>query len=611
MLLMKPTIETQPRRKDKALPLIEAAIGRIWARYPDRPPIKVVEIERASGISPYVIINYLTIDGTIGVPSIPEGQSTRDWKKSVKVPKPSKKADKILSLVQGEGQRYQRRPPFPTAGDQPKTTRRKIESRITREQLRNVRIIPRPADCNIGTKPAEPFKESMAIFPPAALFPVPSRSPERDRSAVENILCRSNYWNGTSRQRVSPDLVGVSRDLLQQTKKLCELEALFLSNLAEAYRADITGKLASPLTNLIEGNVAETAGVGSLRSWSAAAGDLNFFRLDLGVEGNNPFVCEVNLISCGTPPAMLYRQAQTVLAQERQVIPATVGALEYFFDTLAEQSDPTVTIVGTTPKIPSQKLYEKSHADMAKMLTDLGIAARCCRLLDLAVDGSKVRGPDGSDVKNVYWIGDPISSDGSSELDSEQGKMLLQKYEEGEIQFLTAPIFALADNKAVDAVVWDDRFKDLVPDGLRDFVPQTEVVSESSGMCKQAIEQDRAWQQFILKPTISIGGAAGVVIGTEKPRTMFLAALKTALTMPGSAIIQELKLSSKIPLRTFENGTWRARGYYPRLEPTAAIRNGKPEIIDLFFTGRPETRKVGGASDCVMSTVVINRENNK
>lgn len=603
---MKPNIEIQPRRRDIVLPLIEAAIKRIWIRYPDRPPIKVVEIERASGISPYVIIDYLTADGTIAVPSIPEGQTTRVWKKSVKVPKPSKRADKIWALVQGEGQRYQRRPSFPTSGDQSKTTRKKIESRITQKQLRDVKIISRPDDYSTGIKPSDPLNESLAISP-AALFPVPSSSPEQDRTIVEAMLIKSNYWNGTSRQKISPDLVGISEGLLQQTKTLCELESQFLSNLAAAYREDVNGKLGSPLTNLVEGNFAGSTGMNALRSWCIAAADPNFFRLDLGIEGDTPFVCEVNLISCGTPPAMLYREAQAAITQQSQIIPATKGALEYFFDVLTEKPDPTVTIVGTTPKTTSQKLYEKSHVDMARMLTDFGINASCCRLLNLAVDGNELREPDGDDVKNVYWFGDPISPDGSSELDSEQGRALLQKYEDGEIQLLAAPLFALADNKAVDAVVWNDRFKDLVPDGLRDFVPQTEIVSPKSEMCKKAIGQDEAWQQFVLKPTISTGGAAGVVIGSEKPRGTFISALNTALTIPGSAIIQELKLSSKIPLRTFENGRWRAKGYYPRLEPTTVIKDGKTEVIDLFFTGRPETRKVGGASNCVMSTVMINK----
>lgn len=606
---MRSNIETLPRRKKVILPLIETAIRRIWDRYPDRPPVKVVEIERAIGISPYVIIDYLIRDDTIAVPSIPEGQTARDWKKSVKVPRPSKRADKIWSIVQSEGQRYQRRPPFPTPGDQPKTTRKRIESRITQQQLRDVRIIPRPADENIGTKPAELFKESMAIFP-ASLFPVPSKSPERDWSAVEDILLGSNYWNGTSRQRVSPDLVGVSGDLLQQTKKLCELEALFLSNLAVAYREDVNGKSTSPLTNLIEGNFAGSTGMDTLRSWCIAAADPNFFRLDLGVEESRPFVCEVNLISCGTPPAMLYREAQTAVARRSQTVPAANGALEYFFDKLTEEPEPAVTVLGTTPITPSQILYEKSHTDMARMLTDFGINASCYRLLDLAIDGKKLREPGGNCVKNVYWFGDPISPDGSSELDSDQGNMLLQKYKADEIRLLTAPLFALADNKAVDAVVWDDRFKDLIPIGLKDYIPRTEIVSQTSEMCNKAIEQDRSWQQFILKPTISVGGAAGVIIGKEKPRSTFLAALKSALTIPGSAIIQEFRQSPKIPLRTFENGKWRVKGYYPRLEPTAAVRNGKTEIIDLFFTGRPDTRKVGGASNCVMSTVMINKGNN-
>lgn len=603
-MLMKPNIETLPRRKGGIFPLIESAIGRIWARYPDRPPVKVIEIERAIGISPYVIIDYLTKDGTIAVSSIPEGQTARDWKKSIKIPKPSKRTDKIWSLVQGEGQRYQRRPPFPTPGDQPKTTRKRIESRITQQQLRDVRIIPRPASNDIGKESDQFSNKEIAIFS-GAIFPVLSQSPDKDRAAIESILIGSNYWDQTSRQQVSPDLVGISENLFQQTKKLCELEARFLSNLSASYREGIRGRSASPLTNLIEGNFTESPGMGVLRSWCLAAPDPNFFRLDLGVENCKPFVCEVNLISCGTPPAMLYREAQTAVARRSQTVPAANGALEYFFDTLAEEPEPSVTVVGTTPITPSQILYEKSHTDMARMLTDFGINASCCRLLDLAVDGKNLREPGGNCVKNVYWFGDPISPDGSSELDSEQGNILLQKYKEDEIQLLAAPLFSLADNKAVDAVVWDNRFKDLVPDGLRDFIPQTEVVSQTSEMCKKAIEQDGAWQQFVLKPTISVGGAAGVIIGKEKPRDTFLSALKKTLTIPGSAIIQEFRQSPKIPLRTFENGKWRAKGYYPRLEPAAAVKNGKTEIIDLFFTGRPDTRKVGGASNCVMSTVMI------
>ncbi|KKS52188.1 MAG: hypothetical protein UV19_C0023G0008 [Parcubacteria group bacterium GW2011_GWA2_42_28] len=512
--------------------------------------------------------------------------------------------------MQNEGQRYQRRPPFPLPGDQPKTTRRKIEPRIVLEQLRNVKIVSRSDNFNSGPQPSWPINKECRTILPAALFPILSQSPAGDRKTVEDRMSSSNYWDETSRQQISPDLVGINPDLFQQTQKLCDLESIFLSNLAMAYREEINSQRSSDLIDIIEGNLAGSSGMGALRSWSLAAEDPNLFRLDLGIENGNPFVCEANLISCGTPPAMLYREAQGPVISQSEYIPAANGSLEYFFDALTEKPDPEITILGTTPTTASQLLYEKSHTDMANILVDFGITAYCCRLLDLAIDGDNLRKKDGDSVKNVYWFGDPISANGNSELNSDQGKLLLKKYKQGDTRFLATPLFAFADNKAVDALVWDNRFKDLVPEGLKDFVPQTEIVSPESKMCQKAFGLDEAWKQFILKPTISIGGAAGVIIGAEKPRETFLSSLKTRLLTPGSAIIQELKRSPKIHLRTFENGTWKSRGYYPRLEPTAVVKNKKSEIIDLFFTDRPETRKVGGASNCVMSTVVIKERDN-
>lgn len=504
--------------------------------------------------------------------------------------------------------RYESCPPGGGPVQRARVQDKNIPGVIARMALENAKISFAPSQ--VQGQRLDPIEKTAEInLNTPLLFPTKSMSPLTDVQTTTAFMKQTAYWSGDKRQQVSPDIVTVSEALVETIRLICDAEAEFLANVSRQYKQDVESQQQTALIKRLEGNLTGSDGMKELRRWSMAVTEPpTYFRLDLGCNGEQPFVAEVNTITCGTPPAMLYREAQGPVIGKNGCASPTSGALEYFFNWIAAKDNPLLALVGTTPKTDSQLLYEQSHADMARLLTDAGIPTTFMRLLDLKVRDDAVQLPNGATVQQVYWFGDPIWEDGSSELLSPQGQALRDLYQERKLEMIPSPMFPLADNKAIDTIVWEDQFADLVPPRLRSFVPKTEVVETGSAMCDQCFKDEKSWQRYILKPTISIGGGVGVSIGKEKPRSVFLQRLKSALKIPGSAVIQEFKPSTRVPLRTLEDGRWRERQYYPRIEPTVAVANGIIELIDLFFTGRYETRKVGGANNCVMSTVVIRNE---
>ncbi len=103
------------------------------------PTFMVLEMCRITGLPPMPVIKYLISPDSIASPIGLVNQDPRKWLKEVQTPSPSKRRDKIISGIQKERQRFQRRPQFPNSSV-PKTTRRKADNLTAKYQMERVRF---------------------------------------------------------------------------------------------------------------------------------------------------------------------------------------------------------------------------------------------------------------------------------------------------------------------------------------------------------------------------------------------------------------------------------------------------------------------------------------
>jgi len=574
----------------------------------------VVEIARATGLNPISIINALTKEGSIAFPAGVVPDQLRPWQEETKTPQPSKKADQIRAEVRAEKQRYVRSFQFPQRG--PKTTRKKVESRIVLSQAERVRIkISKEQESD------KPVGEESKDFSPKSggIGVAKNPFPEKSEPVIKRVLEKSSYWSGERKQLITPDLLVVNQSILDQVSQLAFWENLFLKRLIAQYRLDWVQGKRSKLTSLIEGNFAGSSLIGVLADWCLSVPpdeSVTYFRPDLIVTRTEtgetqPILCELNIVTAGTAPAILYREAQVEIFADLGISPATPGSLDFFFRLLGEVDQPILAIVG--PDLPlseNQLLYEKSHQDMAKILSGYGIIAEYARIKDLLVKNSQLCLPvSGKAINFVYNRISPFRPETEEELTSSAGQTLLRLYQQGKIKIIPSPCLPFSDNKALEAIVWDDEFKGLVPEALKKFIPRTNFVYPGSPICQSIITGERSWQNFVLKSARAIGGGKLVQLGIERKREDFLAMINRAMAEPSQWIIQEFRPPEKRSFRIRgQDGQWKSKGFFLRLEPTIAISQGEIKITDLFFTGRFDTRKVGGANNCLMGIVGLKND---
>ena len=579
------------------------------------PPIfSIKQICRETGLPPMSVINAILSPGTNIIPVSLDNQTPKLWLKETLAPQPSKTADQLRSKLwqEGQRQRYQRRSQFPES-NQPKTIRRKAESRISAWQLMRVRVQPGKTVASLPESPLR-IKEKLKTF--AEILVIKSQNPEIDETIIKDCLETTSYWSGSEKQIVTPDVLAINQDLFDRIQGLLNLEAIFLARIFRRYQEDVKSGRRTRLTAQIEGSLENTPMADILRQWclTVPADQLiTYFRPDLGLTVDKsgkivPYLCELNIITAGTPPAMLYRQAQEPIFFRDSFIPAAPGSTEFFWEKAIEQQTASLAIVGVTPLKPNQKLYEKSHTDMARILEGYGIDAKYVRISDLVIEDDQLFFPDDKrKVESVYWRIPPFQEETLKELGSSQGQLLLQLYRQGLIQVLPSPFLMFMNNKALEEIVWDPEYRGYVPDGLRNFVPETDWVAKGPST-EELLSGRVSWQEFVLK---TARGDGGVLIGAETRRQEFLETLEVGLKERYGMIIQKYLPPIQLPFRIRgSRGQWRDKPFYLRLEPTVAVKNGKVQITDLFFTGRYDTRKVGGSNNCIMG-IVAKKETNE
>lgn len=426
---------------------------------------------------------------------------------------------------------------------------------------------------------------------------------------VSNYMKQTQYWGGQEKQTITPDFLNVSKEKIEQIKNLANLESIFLRNVINQYKKDVLTGSDTLLTKYIEGDLQSGQFIETLKNWCITTPPMdpvNYFRPDLGVDTDgNIYLCELNIITAGTPPAILYRLAQEKLIKKQALQLPTVGSLEYFWGIAEKDPQKSLTILGVSPTKANQELYEGSHKDMCDKLKDLGIDANYARINDLEIKDGKLYLPKSTkSISNIYWRIPPFQTETFSELASEQGQLLLKLYSNEIVKIMPTPALPFMNNKALEVIVWDDNFLDLIPDGLRSFIPETKWLDKKSALYKQIMNKETDYKDYVIKKA---RGDGGVTLGKETEYEYFRERIVSGSNTPMAYVIQRFISPARIGFRTKYRDSWKTREYYLRIEPTIAINEtGDAIITDLFFTGRYDTLKVGGGSESIMGIITTN-----
>lgn len=443
-----------------------------------------------------------------------------------------------------------------------------------------------------------------------------SPTPEVTATEIETFMRKTRYWSGKRMQEVTPDNLVINEIVGQQLVEFVRLETEFLNNVLTQYTNNVRATKESELVTFLEGDLAGAPLMKVLRSWVEAAPKnqppVNYFRPDMGVtvDSSNQLQLtsyEINIETAGTPPAVLYRLASKPSFEQRGLEPFAPGSDVLIPEVFAEkQPEPVLAIVGVTPGKSSQFLYEKGQQDLAEILTNNGLPSAFTRITDLEVRNGRLFLPEiTSPISTVFWRVQPFRQDTLSELTSAQGELLKQLYRDEDVTIFPVPCLPFLDNKNLEALVWDDRFSPLVPSGLRKYVPRTERLTPDSQTAQSIRENQAEWKRFIIKRAVGAGG--GIIIGAETKRQEFIKYLNSETSSPPKAVLQEFVPPATFSLRTVdESEKTREKKFYIRIEPTVICPTvDRPQIADLFFTGRSDSRLVAGNLKSIMGTICV------
>lgn len=438
---------------------------------------------------------------------------------------------------------------------------------------------------------------------------VQSFSAKETLEKVSGYMRQTQYWDGKERQTITPDFLIISEKSVKQIKEMATLENIYLQNVIGQYKKDVSTDSSTLLTKYIEGNLKDVQLIKTLQNWCLTTPQMNpvnYFRPDLGVDSNgNFYLCELNIITAGTPPAILYREAQEGLIKKQSLQLPTIGSREYFWELAEQDPQKSLTILGVSPIQSNQEIYEGSHKDMCDKLKDLGIDANYARINELEVKDGKLYLPSSKKpISTVYWRIPPFQVKTFNELASEQGQLLLKLYREKIIKIMPTPALPFMNNKALEVIAWDDNFSNMVPRGLRSFIPETKWLDKRSPLYKQIANEKVDYRDYVIKKA---RGDGSVTLGKETDFKNFREMMEIGTRVPMDYVIQKFIPPARIEFRTKYGAGWKTRRYYLRVEPTIAVSEiGDIILTDLFFTGRYDTLKVGGGSECIMGVIATN-----
>lgn len=439
---------------------------------------------------------------------------------------------------------------------------------------------------------------------------------------IERYMKGTKYWSLSERsQIVTPDTYEINTRQLRQIERINSTYSKYMQVVVnlynEAVRNFVSDQRANLLVRKLEGGLVPEL-IPICRQLMRMKGKTDSLRFDLIPDENGSYwVGEAQIISGGTPPAVLYRNAFESLLNDENYIGR--GVLTEFVNKVERESPnetPIVAILYSDRPYSSDISKTTSWAGNLSFIDELrkqGINARYCFSSDIrkGIDG-KLYFTDGEykdvPITTIYNRADYVSPKAVSNLTSKSMQDIIQAIESNDVNIFPSPLPILF-GKGIYALIWDPDFEDLLNEKLgkdnlrilRSVTPPTFWIDKSTNIC--AIDPAK----WIRKGSYS-HATMGLIMGIDSPVAFREAVLKDT-DNPYSATIQAYVNSAQPRFRVLKKyklkgggniKVWVPEGYRLRVEPTSI--DGK--LCEVFVTGNKEAI-VHGRSSSVMTVSTL------
>ncbi len=450
---------------------------------------------------------------------------------------------------------------------------------------------------------------------------------EADRTGgmIRESLESSVYWQLSGRrQEITPDRYKLTTRQFEQVRFIALVYNDYFAAVTELYTEALArqqkDQRAAALVERLEGGL-EPALIPYYRSLMQIGGTIESLRFDL-IPDNGWFrVGEAQIISGGTPPAILYRRAFE--QADRAENPVGRGILPAFLERVYAVSDEPLVVTLYSDRPYSSDISRTTswagNQAFIKTLNDAGVRAEAAFATDIErrsdgrlvlVDGRY----QGEQITTLYNRIDYVSPETAmTNLRSPALQKIHKALKDNNVDMFPRPL-PLLMGKGVYALLWDEEFAGLLDDRLgdnrlaqlRSVTPETRWIVPDN---RQELE-DLDPADWVRKGAYQ-HATRGLVMGAKNPAA-FKQMVQEDLRTPYSAVVQRYiesdapnflvkrRLDSKYGSARLSPEYWVRESYRLRVEPTC-IGN---EVCEILVTGNPD-RIVHGRENSIMTIAEI------
>ena len=443
---------------------------------------------------------------------------------------------------------------------------------------------------------------------------------KQQAEVVEAYMKKTKYWELSGRKQiVTPDTYEVSSKEMQVIQEINTAYQVYFSAIIEIYNQSVANypvsEQAQQLVDRLEGGLPKEI-LPICRKLMALGGSIDSLRFDLIPTGNSLYqVGEAQIISGGTPPAVLYRNAfeQTGLTNfiGEGILPAFVQRCRQ------QTSDPQVVTLYSQRPYSSDISKTTSWAGNAAFIDQIqaqGIPAVTAFPQDTITNDDRsvsLKDVPNSKITTIYNRVDFVSQKAVQTLTDPSMLAILDAYANGAVDMFPAPLPILF-GKGVYALIWDNELLPFLEERLgselvatlRRYTPETYWITPDTDTANL---DTYTW----IRKGSYAHATLGLVMGPDVGRDTFTETVDADSQSPYSAVLQKYVDSETPSFRTKKQyrtkagkpySVWEKTPYRLRVEPTSI--NGK--VCEVFVTGSAD-RIVHGRSDSIM-TVATRKE---
>lgn len=507
--------------------------------------------------------------------------------------------------------------------DVQKTASRLGELQLAREVLANdlsTGVIPEDVDFLVKTYLSEQQDDN---FPSFESFITEQRRLTTVGEKIERFLEQSAYWKESGRRQViTPDTYQISERQLKQISSINSLYTTYFGYLTNLYNQSVENmeqdEYSRELVSRLEGGLPEPL-IPLCRNLMRLRGSIDSLRFDLIPDKNGWFwVGEAQIISGGTPPAILYREAFENVGNLNK--PVSEGILPKFIKRIRKfDEEPFLVIlysdrpyssdISKTTSFAGNKAFEETlRQNGVTVTTAFSSELKRGKTGRLFLKSGDLRDRP---ITTIYNRADWISEKAVPNLQEQGFNDLLSVVSENGVDIFPQP-YPILFGKGVYALLWDKDYEYMLRQGLgnetynrlRSFTPPTYWVYPGNNSLDLQSVNPTEW---IRKGSYE-HATRNLVMGPEEPAKL-IEAVGADMQNPFSGTIQRYIDSQQPSFRILKRmiGTkgkeikaWTGGQYRLRVEPTSI----DGEICEVFVTGNPE-RVVHGRENSIMTLATI------